>query len=114
GRAAEAEVAARGNEGAAPAVIARAQGMDVAIHNHPSGVLLPSDADLGVASALGNVGLGFAIISNDATRVNLVVPLLQRREARPLEPSDVDGILGPAGALAGRLRGYESRSGQLE
>jgi ATP-dependent DNA helicase DinG len=85
----------------------------VAIHNHPSGVLLPSDADLGVASALGNRGVGFAIISNDATRANVVVPLLPKKERRAIGADEVAGILGPGGKLAARLRGYETRPQQL-
>jgi ATP-dependent DNA helicase DinG len=111
---AEVEVAGRGNDGAAPAVLSRGQGMDVAIHNHPSGVLEPSDADLGVAARGGDMGLGFAIISNDARRVTMVVPLLRRQEVQPLQPDDVERILGPRGELARRLRGYESRSAQLD
>lgn len=114
GRVTEVEVAARGNEGAAPAVLSRGLGMDVAIHNHPSGVLLPSEADLGVAHAVGEQGLGFAIVSNDARRVNVVVPLVRRRQAQPLEGADIDGVLGPDGSLARRWRGYESRGGQLD
>jgi ATP-dependent DNA helicase DinG len=110
----EVEVAARGNEGAAPAVLTRARGMDLAIHNHPSGVLMPSDADLGVASTLGNMGVGFAIVSNDAGRVNVVVPLLRRAPVAPLVPDDVERILGVEGTLAARLKGYESRPGQLD
>ncbi len=111
---AEVEVAGRGNEGAAPAVLSRGRGMDVAIHNHPSGVLLPSDADLEVAAAAGDMGLGFAIVSNDVLRVRFVVPLLRRHEALPLEPADVEAVLGPGGALARQIRGYEDRPGQLQ
>ncbi len=110
----EIEVAARGHESAAPAVLARARGMDLAIHNHPSGVLLPSEADLGVAHVVGNMGIGFAIISNDADRVNVVVPLLRRNAPPPLQPTDVETVLGPGGALARRMNAYESRQGQLD
>jgi proteasome lid subunit RPN8/RPN11 len=38
------------------------------LHNHPSGDLTPSDADLAVAAELYAAGLGLAIVDNDATR----------------------------------------------
>ena len=43
------------------------------IHNHPSGSLQPSDADLSVASALGNNGVGAYIVNNPVTDIYVVV-----------------------------------------
>ncbi|MCD6397736.1 MAG: helicase c2, partial [Spirochaetaceae bacterium] len=53
------EVAARGNDTAAPALYPFMLESDVVIHNHPSGVLKPSTADLQIASNIGNQGVGF-------------------------------------------------------
>ena len=39
------------------------------LHNHPSGHLSPSGADLAVAARLHDNGVGFGIIYNDATRL---------------------------------------------
>lgn len=114
GRVVEVEVAARGHASAAPAILTRARGMDLAIHNHPSGLLLPSDADLGVASQLGNMGVGFAIVSNDAARANVVVPLLHRKEKKSVGRDDVALVLGPGGKIAQRFPGYEARPQQLD
>ena len=47
---------------ALPGAFARGQMM---LHNHPDGVLEPSQADLHVAAALHDAGVGFGIISND-------------------------------------------------
>jgi ATP-dependent DNA helicase DinG len=108
------EVAARGHMTAAPALVARANGHDVAIHNHPSGVLLPSDADLAVAVGLAERGVGTMIVSNCATRVHVVVPP-HRRTTDPLDPDDVAALLAPGGPIAHALgAGYEGRPGQVD
>src|ERR1041384_4151721 len=73
-RVAEVDVLGRGNATAAPAIIRRAEETPPPIHNHPSGVLIPSDADLAVAAELGNRSVGFAIIDGAAERHYLVVP----------------------------------------
>ena len=43
------EVVARGDEGCVPALAQNAAVGDVVIHNHPSGLLTPSGADLEIA-----------------------------------------------------------------
>src|SRR5438105_2096930 len=82
----EVEDFCRGNAHAVPVLRRVARGWDVAIHNHPSGNLLPSDPDLAVAAELGDMGLAFYIVSNDARRVNPVVKLF----ARPAPPPALD------------------------
>ena len=69
----EVEVFARGNNVSVPAILAGAESWDLAIHNHPGGDLQPSQAELAVASELGNRQVGFVIIDNEATRNYLVV-----------------------------------------
>ena len=110
----EIDVVARGNRGAVPAVMERAEDWDVAIHNHPSGHLEPSEADLGIAHELSTRSVGFAIISNDASRVYLVIPPFVRRETRRVEEAEIRHLLGPEGPLARALDGYEVRQGQVE
>ena len=58
------EVLARGSESAVPAILQTCAYGDVVIHNHPSADLRPSDADLEIASRLGNLGVGFHIVDN--------------------------------------------------
>jgi ATP-dependent DNA helicase DinG len=110
----EVEVVARGNRGAAPAILRRAEDWDLAIHNHPSGELSPSEADLSVAGELASREVGFAIIDNRAQRHYLVVPPFDRLEPeRPLDPAEVEAIFAPGGPLSRELGDYETRPGQV-
>jgi ATP-dependent DNA helicase DinG len=87
---------------------------DVMLHNHPSGVLEPSDADFRVAAQLYEQGLGTAIIDNDAQRLYVVVEPPPPRVRVPLRIEELDALLAPGGALADRFEGYEDRPGQRD
>ena len=106
-------VMARGNQESVAAIISRADDWDLALHNHPSGVLEPSDADNLIASDLGNRGVGFAIISNDAGRHYLVTGPFSEPQVQPVEVDGVRELLGPDGPLGRELEGFELRDGQL-
>ena len=110
----EVDVVARGNRGAVNAVLERAEDWDVAIHNHPSGRLEPSEADLGIAHELSTRSVGFAIISNDASRVYLVIPPFMRRQTCRLEEAEIRSLFSADGPLARAIDGYEVREGQVE
>jgi ATP-dependent DNA helicase DinG len=86
----------------------------VMLHNHPSGVLEPSDADMRVAADLYEQGLGTAIVDNLAERLYVVVEPPAPRELVPLSLDELEGLLGPTGPLAGIHAGYEDRPGQRE
>jgi ATP-dependent DNA helicase DinG len=86
----------------------------VMLHNHPSGVLEPSDADMRVASQLYERGLGTAIVDNAASRLYVVVEPPEPRERVPLDPNALDALLGPTGPLAALHEGYEDRPGQRD
>ena len=58
----EPRAVSRGNREAVLAAARDEPDGGVMIHNHPSGVLEPSDADLGVAARLFERGLGSAIV----------------------------------------------------
>ena len=60
---------ARGNRSAVLAVARDAREGSVMIHNHPSGLLEPSDADLAVAASVYERGIGTAIVTNAADRI---------------------------------------------
>src|SRR6266496_1563588 len=64
----EVEPLARGNRDAVAAIMIAVSFGDVVIHNHPSGDLTPSLADLDIASILGNQGVGFYIVDNGVER----------------------------------------------
>ena len=104
---------ARGNRSAVLAAARDAREGSVMIHNHPSGLLEPSDADLAVASRVYERGVGTAIVTNAADRMYVVVEPPEPRRIEPLEPDELSGLLRPEGPLAS-MPGYEDRRGQRE
>jgi ATP-dependent DNA helicase DinG len=113
GKVKDVRVLARGNRRAAPAILKIPRPGEVVIHNHPDGPLVPSDADLEVASALGNEGVGSYIVNNEVTEVYVVVEPLAEEEPPHIDPADATALLGPRGRIATTLRGYEHRLQQL-
>ncbi|HEX9873928.1 MAG TPA: helicase C-terminal domain-containing protein [Deferrimonas sp.] len=112
-RVVEVEVLARGKEDAVPAILQLCRYGDVVIHNHPSGGLQPSSADIEIASRLGSLGVGFHIVDNSVGNVYKVVEAFAPREEQHLEPQRIGDILGPQGVVATTLPGYEDRPEQL-
>ncbi len=105
---------ARGNRSAVLAVSRDAPQGSVMMHNHPSGLLEPSEADLAVAATLFEEGLGSAIVDNEARDLYVVVEPPAPRVVERLEAEEVAAFLGPGGGLARVLGGYEDREGQRE
>ncbi len=110
----EPRAVARGNFGAVLVAARDAEEGGVMIHNHPSGTIEPSEADLSVAGQLYERGLGTAIVDNDAASLYVVVEPPVPRVRVPLDLDELDGILAPGGALWGMDDGYEDRPGQRE
>lgn len=109
------DLLARGTRTKVLALLQRSEGWDVAIHNHPSGLLEPSDADFCVAHNLAGRGVGFVIISNDADRQYVVVsPFREGSGPVAIDPEEVRAILAPGGPLSRGLQDYEPRPGQIE
>jgi len=113
-RIAEVEAYAFGTDQAVPAIIHQAQYGDVVLHNHPSGDLEPSGADLAVASTLGDAGVGCYIVDNVCSRVRVVVRAFQPRTVQPLDVDEIARAFGPEGILARSLEDYEHRLQQVE
>ena len=108
----EAEPLARGNRDTVAAILIAASFGDVVIHNHPSGKLTPSPADLDVASILGNQGVGFYIIDNGAERCYPAVSPFTRATRELLSYPEIERLFAPEGMLAAGLKGYEHREEQ--
>ncbi|HCT57070.1 MAG TPA: hypothetical protein DGD08_07620 [Gemmatimonas aurantiaca] len=91
---------------------------EMLLHNHPSGDLTPSDADMEVAFRLHGNGVGFGIVNNQATRVYVVSEVPRGKQLVPVDPDVVDVTLGPYGLVAQAMRGmygirdYEDRPSQ--
>lgn len=115
GKILQVEAVARGNDSAAPALLNRCLPHDVVIHNHPGGDLTPSDADLNVASRLGNSSVGFYILDNAVEALYVVVEPFPRSKEAPvtLDPKLVD-LLEAGGPLAMNLPGFQHRPAQQE
>ena len=86
GRLVEARPVARGTVDAVLALPGIAQRGELLLHNHPSGVLEPSGADLSVAARLHDGGVGFAIVDNAVSDCYVVVecPRPRARHGRAL------------------------------
>ena len=109
----EVTIAARGNRHAVAVLAPYVDGADLLIHNHPSGELEPSAADLAVAGYVGDQGKGFCIVDNDVTRIYVVAEPVPGRELRRLDTRELASTLRAGGALQRLHPGYEQRSGQI-
>lgn len=109
-----ARVAARGTVDMVLALPAGAKRGEILLHNHPSGVLEPSAADLNVAAHLHDAGVGFGILNNDATELYVVVEVPHDRPVVPIDPFDVIETLGESGPIAAQLPRYEDRPSQRD
>ena len=107
-----ARVCARGHEEAVPAVLEALDPGEVVLHNHPSGDLGPSDADLEVASICGHHGHGCYIVDNAVTRVYVLVEPFLRKDVRRLDPKELADTFAPSGRLAQNLAQFEVRPQQ--
>ena len=108
----EVEPLARGNRDAVAAILVAAAFGDVVVHNHPSGNLTPSQPDIEIAGILGNQGVGFYIINNDASRCYQAVTPFARITTEHLSFPEIERWYAPDGVLAANLKGYEHREEQ--
>ncbi len=106
-------VLARGNITSAPAIIKDVKSGDILIHNHPSGLLSPSEADINIASLIGGLGAGFFIVNNDVDRIYVVVPPFKEEKVELLDYEDIISRFMPDSEIPKALRGYEKRDEQL-
>ncbi len=109
-----ARAVARGDARSVLALPGFAKRGEVLVHNHPSGVLDPSDADLEVAARLHDDGIGFAIVDNEATRLYVVVEVPRHLPEHPLDRNAVAGLLDADGPVAAHLGRFEDRPAQRE
>jgi len=109
-----AAVVARGTAEMVLALPGAAGRGQMALHNHPSGVLEPSGADLDVAVRLHDAGVGFGIVNNDATAFYVVVEVPKPRETEPIDPIAAANLLRPDGRVARLLGTPEDRPSQRD
>ncbi|MBI5095051.1 MAG: DEAD/DEAH box helicase [Candidatus Hydrogenedentes bacterium] len=107
-------VCARGHESAVPAFFEAVGTREVVIHNHPSGLIAPSEADLELAAIFGRHGNGVFIVDNEVARVYVVVEPFFQRQLSQLSPDELTRSLKPNGKLARALPHFEVRPQQSE
>ncbi len=108
------EVVARGHKTAVPAIMEKARDADVVIHNHPSGALTPSEADLSIASHLDAFRVSFYIVNNPVDDIYVVVEPFRKKEVIPLDIRTLTDLFSAKGVIAKQLGGYEDRPQQAE
>jgi ATP-dependent DNA helicase DinG len=107
------EVYARGSDAAVAAPVEFCERGDIVIHNHPSGVLRPSDADVSVAAALAESGIGSAIVDNGVERIYILVEPVLPEETVLLDADALAEAIGDAGAVSLQLPGFRERPSQV-
>ncbi|NPV38527.1 MAG: ATP-dependent DNA helicase [Brevinematales bacterium] len=111
------EVVGYGNDMATPYNLHRSLQGDVFIHNHPpfdqnpKENLKPSTNDLSVAQRVQNLGMGFFIIDNECTLVNIILPVHPQQK---LSVEKIKAIFQPDGLLSRHIRSFESREEQIQ
>ena len=113
GLVAEVLIAARGNRGAVPALAPYIERGDVIVHNHPSGTLRPSDADLQVASEAGSKGIGSFIVDNGVSSVYVIAEAALRKAYTMLDEDEISSVLDAGGKMCGLIADYEPRPSQV-
>lgn len=103
---------ARGDVRSVLALPGFAQRGEMLLHNHPSGILEPSGADLDIAARMHDQGVGFAITDNEGSDLYVVVEVPRERAAAQLSAKAIDRDLGPNGPIAAQHLRYEDRASQ--
>lgn len=109
-----AKVGCRGNSNTVPVNFSDMRDCSVIIHNHPSGNLFPSNADLGVASGASENAQGFYIINNDVSDIYVVVEPVKLRVVQKLDIEDSGAYISEGGALSKLSQDFEERTSQVE
>lgn len=105
---------ARGNVNSVPVNLKASKEGSVLIHNHPSGNLHPSDADLNIAGECSERAQGFYIINNDASDIYAVMEPIPPKKTVKLEINDTADYLSNGGSLSKITDSFEERLSQIE
>jgi ATP-dependent DNA helicase DinG len=109
-----ARVVARGTAAQVLALPGVAQRGEMLVHNHPSGWLEPSDADMNIAARLHDDGIGFGIVDNEVTDLYVVTEVPRVVPKQRVPPEAIRRDFGADGPLAQGFASYESRDGQRD
>ena len=104
----------RGNEHTVPLNFTDERTCHVLIHNHPSGRLIPSDADLSVASTASEYGKGFYIVNNNVSEIYVVVEPVLPKKICKIESEEAALTISEGGSLSKLSDTFEERPTQVE
>ncbi|MEE8441580.1 MAG: helicase c2, partial [Spirochaetia bacterium] len=107
------EVVASGTGDLAPAPVELLGRSGVVVHNHPTGMLRPSRADVHSAAALGDAGVGSYIVNNDVTELVVVCEPLEPKKLEALDVGRLSDVIDDAGALSEIFADFEPRLAQM-
>ena len=105
------EVHCRGNRESVPALLTRPRPGEVVIHNHPSGRLEASEADMMLANRYGEDGVGVVIVDNEVRRALWVVEPY-RRQLQVVTEAEIRAFF--CATMPRTMPGYEARDAQIE
>jgi len=108
------EVVARGTEDTVPALGAYFEKGSVLIHNHPSGALRPSDADVAVAAEAGTFGVGSFIVDNLVEKLFVIAEPARKKAWKLLDSISLAGALDRGGKLSLKMKTFEPRDSQIQ
>ena len=110
------KIGSRGNSHTVPVNFSdtRNSNTSVLIHNHPSGQLIPSEADLNVAANASENGCGFYIINNSATEIFVVVEAVLPRTIKKVNTEEAGSFISEGGPLSKVSDTFEERPVQVE
>lgn len=110
----EVKVGSRGSNNTVPVNFSDKRKASILIHNHPSGNLTPSGADLGVASDCSENGQGFYIINNKATEIYVVVEPVLPKIIKKVDEEEAGGYIANGGPLSKISENFEERPVQIQ
>ena len=105
-----AEAGSRGNEHTVNVNFSMSREACVLIHNHPSGHLTPSEADLSVASYAAENAQGFYIVNNSVTNVYVVVEPIKPRKINKINEEEAGFYISNGGPLSKISSAFDSFS----
>lgn len=105
---------AHGSRGMVPVINRELVPGNILVHNHPSGRILPSDADVQAAARLTDQGIGSWIVDNKVERLFVITEAWVEPPRTPLDLATCAQILGSSGPLARLFPSYAPRPGQIQ
>lgn len=108
------KVGARGNEDSVVVNQGLAKEGNVLIHNHPSGILYPSEADQSIAYNANDSSLGFYIVDNNISDVYVVVEPILPKVYKKINLEEAARYISKNGEFARQNENYEERPSQIE